>query len=449
MAAAGSSDDPPTLVLTSSDGGVLVSRRWTIEVVEGPDRGRSITRDSGIVVVGTHSDADLMLSDGSVSRFHAELQLLPEGVMVVDLKSTNGTRIGRVSIERGLVPPGETVRVGHTRLLVRPEDRAVAVADQGPSQFGAFVTTDPTLRKTLGQLVRVAASDSTVLFEAETGTGKELLARAIHAYSTRQKQPFVTVDCAAMPETLLESELFGALKGSFTGADADRIGAFEAANGGTVFLDELGEFPLALQPKLLRVLESRTVRRIGEVAERPINVRFVAATNKNLAEMAKAGTFRPDLYYRVAVVRAKVPPLRDRLDDIPLLAGHFSAQISHGSVAVSAEANEVLRRYDWPGNARELRNLIERAIALESGPVIKPSDLFPSALDREADASGTAPIRGGFQRAKNQLISDFERRYVRDLLARHEGNVSSAAREAGLSRPSLYALMKRVGVSDD
>ncbi len=450
MAAASSSDHPSTLVLTTSEGDGLVSRRWTIEVVEGPDRGKSITRDSGIIVVGTHPDADLVLTDGSVSRYHAELQLVPEGVIVVDLKSTNGTRIGRVPIERGLVPPGETVRVGHTRLHVRPEDEAIDDDAIGPSQFGAFITASAPLRKTLGQLLRVAKTDSTVLFEAETGTGKELLARAIHACSPRHGAPFITVDCAAMPETLLESELFGSLKGSFTGADADRIGAFEAASGGTVFLDELGEFPLSLQPKLLRVLEARTVRPLGEVNERPIDVRFVAATNRNLGEMARAGQFRPDLYYRVAVVRAKVSPLRDRPEDIALLAGHFAAQISRGQVAVSAEANEVLKRYDWPGNARELRNLIERAIALRPGPVIQPSDLLPSSFDEgeaEAEPSKDAPRDAGFQRAKNRVITEFERRYVRDLLARHQGNVSAAAREAGLSRPSLYALMKRVGVA--
>jgi transcriptional regulator with PAS, ATPase and Fis domain len=251
-----------------------------------------------------------------------------------------------------------------------------------------------------------------------------------------------------MPETLLEGELFGAVKGAYTGADADRIGAFEAADKGTVFLDELGELPLALQPKLLRVLEARTVRRVGDVNERPIDVRFVAATNRNLVEMAKAGTFRSDLYYRVAVLRARIAPLRSRPEDIPLLAGHFASQISRGRCAVSAEANEVLRRYDWPGNGRELRNIIERAIALQPGPVIHPIDLFPGSASDLATGSGSSePVRGGFHEAKNQLITDFERRYVRDLLARHEGNVSAAAREAGLSRPSLYALMKRVGVA--
>jgi transcriptional regulator with PAS, ATPase and Fis domain len=445
MAAADSSDHPSTLGLTGDGSDLARPRRWTIEVVDGPDRGKSITQESGVIVVGSHPETDLSLTDGAVSRYHAELQLLPEGVMVVDLGSTNGTRIGRVSVERGLVPPGEMISVGHTRLLVRPDEQEGLQQDSGLSQLGAFITQNRALRQTLGQLARVARSDSTVLLEADTGTGKELLARAIHAHSLREKGPFVTVDCAAMPEALLEGELFGSLKGSYTGAESDRIGAFESANGGTVFLDELGEFPLALQPKLLRVLEARTVRRIGDVRERSINVRFVAATNRNLADMAKVGQFRSDLFYRVAVVRAKVPPLKDRQEDIALLAAHFVAQISRGRVSLAAEAIDVLRRYDWPGNARELRNVIERVIALQPGTVIHSRDLFP-ATSNETTSGEARP--SGFHEAKDQVITDFERRYVRDLLERHEGNVSSAAREAGLSRPSLYALMKRVGVGE-
>jgi DNA-binding NtrC family response regulator len=429
-------ENTSTLVLTGSEGQELISRRWRLKVEEGPDRGLELVRDSGTVMVGTHTEADLVLKDPSVSRYHAELKLLPEGVLVNDLGSTNGTRIGSQRVERCLVAPGGTVRFGHTKLRVDPVDSPIQVPSAGTRRFGRFVTGASDLSRTLAQLERVASTEATVLIQGETGTGKEVLARAIHDASRRSAGPFVVVDCGAVQENLLESHLFGHLKGAFTGATSDRLGAFETAAKGTVFLDELGELPIDLQPKLLRVIESRTIRRIGDVADRPIDVRFVAATNRDLESMVRGGTFRSDLYYRVAVVRVRVPPLRDRSSDVSLLAQHCLEELGGGRT-FSPAAMTLLESYDWPGNARELRNVVQRAIALSHEQELTPDDLFPSDSPENADP---------FHIAKERVIAEFELRYVRSLLARHQGNVSSAAREAGLSRNALYALMKRAGI---
>jgi transcriptional regulator with PAS, ATPase and Fis domain len=435
MAAATSDHRDTTLLVTDSESGELVARRWIVEVVSGPDAGKSIERAGGTIVVGSHSEADLTLSDPSVSRYHAELRLLPEGVLALDLGSKNGMRVGSSRVERALIPAGGTVRLGRTELKVSPRDDEVAVGDD-PEAFGGFLTAAKSCRKVLAQLRLVARTEATILLQGETGTGKELLARAIHDHSQRAGGPFVVVDCGAVTKTLLESQLFGHVKGAFTGAVESRAGAFEAADHGTVVLDELGELPLDLQPKLLRVLEARTVRRVGDVEDKPVDVRFVASTNRDLEAMVRAGEFREDLFYRVAVVRAKVPPLRERLEDVPLLALHSAKRLGGDGVRLTDEAQAVLSSYDWPGNARELRNVIERAVALKKGSLIEPKDLFP-----EEDLK-----QHTFHEAKDQVIAEFERRYVKALLARHQGNVSGAAREAGLSRNALYALMKRSGL---
>jgi transcriptional regulator with GAF, ATPase, and Fis domain len=424
------------LIYTETNG-ELVARRWKIEVTGGPDAGKTLVRDSGSVVVGTHPDADLVLKDDAVSRYHLELKLLAEGVLVVDLGSTNGTKVGGVRVDRALVQAGGSVRVGHTQLVLTPDDDRIVVDESNTGRFGEFVTSSPLLQKVLARLQIVARTEATVLIEGETGTGKELLARAIHDTSARKDGPFVVVDCGAVNHGVLESQLFGHVKGAFTSAMQDRVGAFEAGSKGTVFLDELGELPIDLQPKLLRVLEARTVQRVGESVERPVDIRFVAATNRDLESMLRDRRFRDDLYYRVAVVRAKVPPLRDRPEDIPLLAQHYARKLGGESSVLTKEVLAVLQSYDWPGNGREMRNVIERAVALSQGGRISPTELFPDEATHD---------RASFHDAKDQVIAEFENRYVRGLIARHHNNVSAAAREAGLSRTALYALMKRAGI---
>ena len=422
------------MALTDADGAPAPTC-WRIVVVEGVDEGRSVERDRGSVVLGTGENADLQLSDRAVSRYHADFKLLPEGVLVKDLESRNGVRLGGRRVEQVLLPAGARVQLGRTVVEVRRGERPGG-ADATPTVFGAFVTADPATKAVLDQLRLVAQTDATVLIEGDTGTGKELLARALHDASERSTHPYQVVDCGAVTAGLLESQLFGHLKGAFTGAGEARSGAFEAAAGGSVFLDELGELPLDLQPKLLRVLEAKTVRRLGDTEDRRVDVRFIAATHRDLSEMVSAHRFRGDLFFRVAVVRVRIPPLRERPVDVPILSHRLLEQIRGPEASLTTAALGALAGYDWPGNVRELRNVIERAAALSPQPRIDASDLF--------GARPQAPV--AFRAAKEEVIARFERRYVQALLARHEGNVSSAAREAGLSRNALYGVMKRVGL---
>lgn len=315
-----------------------------------------------------------------------------------------------------------------------------------PYSFDDIIGTCPPMRKVFETIAQVADSDVDVLVVGETGTGKELVARAIHRRSRRAKKPFVPVDCGAIPENLLESEFFGHERGAFTGADSRTIGLLEFADEGTFFLDELAELPLLLQAKLLRVLQERKIRRVGGREEIDVNVRVVAATGRDLQTMIAQERFRKDLYYRINVVRIDLPPLRDRGDDIGLLAEYFSARYSRemgkALASITPEAYQVLKQYSWPGNVRELQNVIRRAIALSSDPRIGLDDL-PDALVVEAGQSGQASgqSRGYFQ-IRDEHQAKFERQYLMDLLTRHQGEVRTAAEEAQLPRGTLYRLMK-------
>ncbi|MCA9553184.1 MAG: sigma 54-interacting transcriptional regulator [Myxococcales bacterium] len=407
-----------------------------VEVVDGPDVGAQAYLPHGLGRVGASPQADLHLTDPAVSRQHVELRALADGILAVDLDSKNGVFADGVRVREARLPPTGLVRLGpRTTLRVTRADPAATARGPRHPAFDAFVTEHAPLHRSLELLTRVAPQDGTVLLLGETGTGKEVLARALHEASTRAAGPYVVVDCGAVAPALLESQLFGHRRGAFTSAVDDQLGAFEAADGGTVFLDEIGELPVDLQPKLLRALEARTVRRLGEVTDRRVDVRFVAATHRDLSEMMAAGTFRADLYYRLAVIRVDVPPLRARPEDIPRLAERFVADLSGGARALAPDAYAVLSQYDWPGNARELRNVLERAVAVTARPRIHAQDLFEDA----------APGPLSFADAKNKVVNAFERRYATALLARHHGNVSAAAKEAGLSRPALYALLRRTG----
>ena len=300
-------------------------------------------------------------------------------------------------------------------------------------------------------LERAARTEASVLLIGESGTGKELLAHHLHDCSARADKPFVPVDCATIPADLFESELFGHVKGAFTGAAADKLGLFQVADGGTLFLDELGELPLAFQSKLLRAIQERSVRQVGGSAQRDVDVRIVAATNRNLRREVEQGRFRSDLFYRLDVVRIDVPPLRDRQGDVDVLAAHFLARFGAeaGVTRLAPAVAERMRAYRWPGNVRQLRNVVERACALGEPPELRLADLPPELRADAAVTPRAAAVDAGegtFQEMKARRIAAMEKTYVEELLTKHAGNVTHCSEEAGMARSAFQKLMQKHGV---
>ncbi|HWZ89436.1 MAG TPA: sigma 54-interacting transcriptional regulator, partial [Polyangiaceae bacterium] len=335
-------------------------------VVSGSARGKRVKLGERLTV-GKASDNDLVLPDDTVSRHHCKLERTPLGIIVRDLGSTNHTRVGRTAVREAVVESGSTIVVGSVELLLRGEPNRTQVLPSEATSFGEALGTSLSMRQIFGVLERIAPTDASVLLEGETGTGKDVLARSIHQISTRKEQPFVVVDCGAVSYNLIESELFGHERGAFTGAVAARQGAFEIAGHGTVFLDEVGELPLDVQPKLLRVLESGEFRRVGGNKTLHAEARIVAATKRNLKEEVERGKFREDLYFRLSVVPITVPPLRTRREDVPALVEQFldlarKRDPSASAISLTRETVSALAAHDWPGNVRELRNVLDRAI---------------------------------------------------------------------------------------
>ncbi|HUQ05238.1 MAG TPA: sigma 54-interacting transcriptional regulator [Kofleriaceae bacterium] len=446
--------------LYTDAGGHLIERSYRLVVVSGPDAGLTHTVDSGTTMVGTHADNDIVLTDSTVSRYHLELQVKREGLAVKDLDTTNGTRWGGARVQAiTLTEPGR-LRLGkHTEIAIEAEDVPATLGDYHSDAFGRVLGTAPPMKKLFSLLARVAVTDATVLLEGETGTGKEAIAEALHTNSPRARGPFVVVDCASIPRELIASELFGHARGSYTGAISDKRGLVESADGGTLFLDEIGELPLDLQPQLLRALEKREVRRVGETKPIPVDLRVLAATHRDLRAMVKAGAFREDLYYRLAVVRCEVPPLRSRLSDLPALARHFAEAFGRTGWDVSPALLEQLSRHGWPGNVRELRNVVERALSL--GTIAVDADPMPmgnagsgASATPGGAAAGAAPTSQAildlpFKDAKAALVEGFEREYLVHLLAKHKGNISRAALEAGIDRNYIHRLVKKYGLDVD
>jgi DNA-binding NtrC family response regulator len=381
-----------------------------------------------------------------VSRFHCEITRAGPRLLVRDLGSRNGTFIDGVEVREAFCPPAAALVLGATRIALRTTTASVAVEAGRRERFGQMTARSPAMRRVLSQLERVAASDATVLLLGETGTGKEITAESLHQESPRAKGPFIIVDCGAIPAELLESELFGHEKGAFTGALRAREGAFQAASGGTIFLDEIGELPKDLQPKLLRALSRRAVKPVGTETYLDVDVRVIAATNRDLRQEVNAERFRGDLYYRLAVVEVRLPPLRDRLDDLPLLVETMLRE-SHASPAdtsrlTSSSFMGQLAHHAWPGNIRELRNVIDRALALGPWEPETPAALAPAP-------DGTAPavdLSRPFKEARDAWTASFERAYLAALLDHHAGNIRAASRAAGIDRVHLYRLLARHGL---
>ena len=438
-----SNDLVGTSVYTDVDSGALKVRQWQVRVLSGPHAGQQVLLQRGSLHVGSSRSNDLVLTDPRVSRAHLELRALENGLEVRDLGSRNGTFQGTTRIQESVLLGPSVIRLGDTELSVAPADEEVSV-DAGADTLGNMVGSAPAMRHLFGLVQRIAPTDVTVLIEGETGTGKELVARELHRLSPRQAHPIVVVDCGALPAGLVESELFGHVKGAFTGAVADRDGAFAQANGGTLFLDEIGELPLELQPKLLRALEQRVFKRVGDGAQRSVDLRVVAATSRDLSEEVSAGRFRRDLFYRLAVVRLKIPPLRERLGDLPPLLQRLVTSVGAPQLAIPECAIERLAQHSWPGNVRELRNVVSHALALHPDAAIFE---LPGVLGtEEVDGAASAPIgklEGDYREARAQALEDFEKRYLASLLARHSWNVSGAAREAGVDRNYLHRLIRR------
>jgi DNA-binding NtrC family response regulator len=427
----------------SKDGDAPSVSRFRVTVLDGATAGRSWQSDKDRCTIGFHELNDVVLEDATVSRFHCEIRVDARRALVHDLGSRNGTILDGVTVDQATLKNGSLLRIGKLTLRFEVEDARVALPLSPRQSFGPLVGGSAPMRASFTLLERAAASDVTVLLEGETGTGKGEAAEAIHDASARREHRFIVVDCGAIPENLLESELFGHEKGAFTGADQKRVGAFEEAAEGTIFLDEIGELPLDLQPALLRVLENREIRRVGSNQYRPANVRVIAATNRDLRAEVNAGRFRPDLYFRLAVLRIPMPPLRERPEDIPAIVDKLleALRAPEGPAATLRAPAFLagLQRAAWPGNIRELRNHLEQRLLFQDLHE-SPADAAPPSLSIEVDAHRR------YSEARRAVLDRFDATYLAALLREHQGKVSAAAAAAGMTRMNLYRLLKRCGL---
>jgi DNA-binding NtrC family response regulator len=421
-----------------------------LTAIRGPGTGRAMAMTSAFATVGRHPTNDLVLEDPRVSGVHLELRRAGQRVHLRDAGSTNGTWIGPHRVVEIELAEGAEVTVGGTTLKVDRDDAATPARRSMNDAFGKLVGRSPEMLELFAVLERVSPKELAVLVQGETGTGKEEVARAIHARSPRSSGPFVVIDATALPESLAESLLFGHERGAFTGADQRRAGFFEAARGGTVFLDEIGELAGPLQAKFLRVLERREITRVGGTAPVPVDVRVVAATHRDLRHEIDAGRFREDLYFRLAQLRVVLPPLRDRPGDVALLCRKLLEAVceSDPTPTLDPEALAHLEAQPWPGNVRELRNVLARAAALATGPLIRRADVAGEGVGFRGSREERAAlvVSGPFAQAKEQAIDRFESAYLAALMRRCGGNLSRAAREADLARHHLRDLLKKRGL---
>ena len=460
------SDGTEIIVAASSSQLRVQFEAIELRVIAGPDVGLEISLGLPIVRLGTTSDNDVVLTDRAVSRRHAEIRMTPAGLLLRDLGSTNGTFINDVRITEAYIPADADCRLGYSRLLIRQhtEERKVAVPRQ--DHLGELVGSSERMRELYGLIRAVAPTPTTVHLHGESGAGKELVARTLHAFSGRPG-PLVVFDASVADPEMVRNDLFGHIKGAFTGATGAREGAFRQAHTGTLFIDEIGELPLDLQPRLLRVLETREVLPIGSDKPTRVDVRVITATHRDLEAMVRAGAFRADLFYRLSVVPIEVPALREIREDIPLIARHLCERLQL-NCRMSAAALEVLQNYSWPGNVRELRNVLERVMVLCGDREIRPEDLrLPKeaavARSESAPAPATAPAStppivssaepvsepGKPAADARAHLKDVERRMIVEALERNRHNKAAVARELGIPLSTLKRRLKEYRISDD
>jgi transcriptional regulator with PAS, ATPase and Fis domain len=416
-------------------------RAVTLEVAKGPDLGRSARIDQPTFVVGGGDSADFRLTDSAISREHVRFLLTSNGVRVRDEDSKNGTFLGGTRVHDVTLTTNAALTLGETTLAVSIATDALELPLSASTRCGEAIGTSSIMRNLFARIEQVAGSDLTILLEGESGVGKDVLARAIHAKSHRSEGPFVVADCSAIAANLIESELFGHERGAFTGADRARQGVVEEANGGTLFLDEIGELPVEMQPKLLRMMEQREVRPVGTNRARPVDVRIVAATNRRLAEAARTGEFRSDLFFRLAVVRLLVPPLRDRPEDVlPIALSMLRAAKGDDRADLAPDFASMLAAYTWPGNVRELRNVMDRYAVFGAGG----SELFDGGGGAAAAERPHPALTMTYQEARRIALDRFDEDYLPRLLEHAGGAVAVAAERAGVNKSSFYRMLERI-----
>jgi DNA-binding NtrC family response regulator len=459
MSNAGDLDSQTQLLQMEETKDVVSLRKCQLRVLSGPDEKKKFDLNQKTTQLGKKEDNDIVLLDNTVSRHHISIEMTSDSYLLKDLGSTNGTYINGLKVKEAYLTPGDVIKIGNSEIEFTAFDEKVRVEPSPHTTFGELVGKSRKMRQIFGLLEKISPSLATVIIEGETGTGKELVAKAIHGASNRADKPFVVFDCSAVAPTLIESELFGHEKGAFTGAIKQRKGAFEAAFGGTVFLDVIGELTLDMQPKLLRALEQREIKRVGGNERIPLDVRVVCATNRDLRSEVDEGNFREDLYYRLSVVKVHLPPLRERPEDIPLIIkkflenGRFN-RLQSGELKVRRvedDALKMLQRYQWPGNVRELANVIERVVSMADKETISAPNLSFVFQEIEQNVEPTERMTVDtslpFKEAKQKVVEVFEKDYLEELLRRNNYNVSRASREAKIDRKHLRNLLKKYEIN--
>ena len=452
--------EPQTQLLEMEETRDVVSlRKCQLRVIAGPDEKKKFDLNQKSTRIGKKEDNDVVLLDNTVSRHHIAIEMTSDAFLLKDLGSTNGTYINDLKVKEAYLTPGDVIKIGNSEIEFVAFDERVRMEPSPHHEFGELVGKSRKMRQIFSLLEKVSPTLATVIIEGETGTGKELVARAIHNASNRKDKPFIVFDCSAVAPSLIESELFGHEKGAFTGAIKQRKGAFEAAYGGTVFLDEIGELNLELQPKLLRALEQREIKRVGSTEKIDLDVRIICATNRDLRQEVDEGRFREDLYYRLSVVKVHLPPLRERPEDLPLIIQKFLEKgrfnrLPDGSLKITRvedDALKMLQRYQWPGNVRELANVIERVVSMADGHTIDANSLNYVFQEIEHMVEPTEKMTIDtslpFKEAKQKIVEFFERDYLEGLLQRNNYNVSRASREAKIDRKHLRNLLKKYNIN--